>query len=228
MNKKNLMIVDDDKNLCEVLSSGLSDDFNVTTTEDADIAFRIAVKNQPDIILLDILLKNQNGIELCHKLRQNQITKKIPVLMFTGHGSKDRMISSFEFGADDYIEKPIDLEVLKTRLLSRLKRMQDIVPTGTAFGNLKMFPDRFEVELDGKVHKLSEIEFDLLRIFLINPNKKISREEILGTIWNDVKVTERTVDVHVSSLRKKLKDFNYNIKSMYGTGYILRPTNKEN
>lgn len=223
MSKKNLLIVDDDKTLCELFELGLSSSFNVSSTDDADIAYRIATKNPPDVILLDVQLKKESGIDLCQKLRQNPLTTKIPIFMITGLGTTENMLKSYSAGSDDFIEKPIDIDHLSNRLTSRLKRIEELSQFGSSYGNLKIYPERSEIELDGHTHKLSEIEFDLLRIFLTNPNKKISRDDILKAVWNDIKVTERTVDVHVSSLRKKLKNFNHTIKSMYGSGYILKP-----
>ncbi|AZZ35600.1 hypothetical protein CIK05_01895 [Bdellovibrio sp. qaytius] len=226
MNRK-LLILDDDSRICESLAQGLGKEYEVTTTHDADIAYRIITKNSPDIILLDIHLGTGCGIELCKKLRANQLVKNIPILIMTGHGNTDKMLKSYDVGADDYIEKPVDLVVIKTRLGARLRRMQELSNTGLSFGNLKLYPERFEIELDGRFERLSEIEYTMLKIFLTNPNKKISREDILKTIWNDTRVEERTVDVHVSSLRRKLKDFNHQIKALYGSGYILRPSEKK-
>lgn len=224
---KKLLLVDDDKNLCEIFKQGLSNQFEITTTDDADIAYRIATKNPQDIILLDLHLKDGDGIELCERLRKNQMTKRLPILIFTGFGSPEKMLSSYSVGADDFIDKPVDLQVLATRLNARLQRCRDISSGATVdFGNMKLNSDSHEFEIDGKVTSLTEIEFELLRMFLTNPNKKITREEILHTIWQDVKVTERTVDVHVSMLRRKLKNFNHTIKSIYGSGYILRPIKK--
>ena len=227
MNRKKLLILDDDVRLCEILAQGLSGDFDVTVTHDPDIAYRIIMRAPPEIILLDMHLGVGCGIELCKKLRTNQLAKNIPILILTGHGTTDKMLQSYDVGADDYIEKPADLVIIKTRLLARLRRVQELSNVGETFGNLKLHPERLEVELDGKGQRLSEIEFNLLRIFLTHPNKKISREDILKTIWNGTRVEERTVDVHISSLRRKLKDFNHHIKALYGSGYILRPVEKK-
>ncbi|MCM2353581.1 MAG: response regulator transcription factor [Pseudobdellovibrio sp.] len=227
MNRKKLLILDDDVRLCEILAQGLSNEFDVTITHDPDIAYRIIMRTPPDILLFDVHLGVGCGIELCKKLRANQLAKNIPILMLTGHGNTDRMLQSYDGGADDYIEKPADLVIIKTRLLARLRRMQELSNSAEIFGNLRLHPERLEVELDGKGQRLSEIEFNLLRIFLTHPNKKITRDEILKTIWNDTRVEERTVDVHISSLRRKLKDFNHHIKALYGSGYILRPVEKK-
>lgn len=228
MLRKKLLILDDDVRICEVLSQGLAKDFDITTTHEVDIAYRIIQRTPPDIILLDIHIGTSCGIEMCKKLRSNQLTKNIPILIFTGHGTVDRMLQSYDVGADDYIEKPADLAVIKNRLLARIRRMQEVCNLGQSFGNLKIYPQRFEIELGGKFLQLSEIEYNMLRIFITHPNKKITREEILKTIWHDTRVEERTVDVHVSSLRRKLKDFNHDIKALYGSGYILRPSEKKN
>lgn len=222
MHKKKLLILDDEPHICDLLMQGLVDDFEVTSTQDMDTAYRTAVKTPPDIMLIDICLKDGDGIELCDKLRKNQITKKIPILLLTGHGNTETMLRTYDVGADDYIEKPVNITIIRNRLNARLARNQELTNEGDTFGNLKIYPERFEIELDGKINKLSEIEFELLRIFLVNANKKISRQQILTTVWNDVKVSERTIDVHVSALRKKLKNFDYSIQSLYGSGYILR------
>lgn len=224
--KRKLLILDDDKNICEVLAQGLARDFEVMTTDNLNTAYELAVSNMPSALLLDIHLKTGNGLDLCQKLRENPLTRTIPILIFTGHGSQEKLTRSFDVGADDYIEKPVDLPQLRTRLAGRIKRVQELNNQGFAFANLKLFSERFEIELDGEIHRLSEIEFNLLRIFLTNPNKNISRGEILKALWSDTQVTERTVDVHVSSLRRKLRKFDFDIKALYGSGYILKPSTK--
>lgn len=221
--KKKLLIVDDDKFICDNFAQCLQDTFNVVTTGDVDIAYRIATQNHVDALLLDVNLGEENGIDLCEKLRQNQLTQKLPIMIMTGFGDKKKLLSSYQVGADDYFEKPIEIEELTARLQARLKRVEDIAGKVDTLGNLKIFFDRNEVELNGSVQSFSQIEFTLLKVFLLNVNKKVSREEILNTVWQGTKVEQRTVDVHISSLRKKLKEFNHQIDSLYGSGYILRP-----
>jgi two-component system, OmpR family, phosphate regulon response regulator PhoB len=223
MMKRTLLLLDDDPLICEVFCEGLADDFVVTVTDDVDDAYRLAVKTPPDVLLLDMRLRTGNGIELCQRLRDNPLTRKIPIVIMTGYGNADNMIASYEVGADDFIEKPVNLRVIRTRLLARVQRVQDLTNSGALFGNLKLYPERLEVEIGEKIFQLSETEFDLLRVFLANPNRKISREEILKTVWKGVQVTKRAVDVHISQLRQKLTGFNHSIKTLYGRGYILRP-----
>ncbi|MGZ3724151.1 MAG: response regulator transcription factor [Pseudobdellovibrio sp.] len=225
MFKKKLLIVDDDKFICSMLEQSMKDVFDVVTTDDVDIAFKIATQNNVDALLLDVNLGAESGIELCEKLRKNQLTQKIPIMIMTGFGDKNKLVSSYKVGADDYIEKPIETDELSARLTARLKRVEDIAGKINTFGNLKIYSDRNEVELNGTVRQFSQIEFTLLKVFLMNVNKKVSREEILNSVWVGTKVEQRTVDVHISSLRKKLKEFNHQIDSLYGSGYILRPMN---
>jgi DNA-binding response OmpR family regulator len=221
--KRTLLLLDDEPLICELFSDGLADDFVVTATDDVEDAYRLAVKTPPDVLLLDVRLKTENGIELCQRLRRNPLTRKIPILIMTGYGNAESMIASYEVGADDFIEKPVNLNVIRTRLLARVQRVQDLTNSGTLFGNLKLYPERLEAEIGEKFFQLSQTEFDLLRVFLTNPNQKISRQDILRAVWNDTQVTERAVDVHISQLRQKLIGFNHSIKSLYGRGYILRP-----
>jgi DNA-binding response OmpR family regulator len=223
--KRTLLLLDDDPLICELFCDGLADDFVVTAADDVEDAYCLAVKTSPDVLLLDVRLKTGNGIELCQRLRHNPLTRKIPILIMTGYGNAENMIASYEVGADDFIEKPVNLKVIRTRLLARVQRVQDLTNSGTLFGNLKLYPERLEVEIGGKLFQLSETEFDLLRVFLANPNRKISRQEILKTVWNGVQVAERAVDFQISQLRQKLIGFNHSIKSLYGQGYILRPLN---
>jgi DNA-binding response OmpR family regulator len=226
MIKRTLLLLDDDPLVCEFFREGLADDFVVTVTDDVDDAYRLTVESPPDVLLLDVHLKTGNGIELCQRLRDNPLTRKTPILIMTGYGSVENMIASYNVGADDFIEKPASLEVIRTRLLARAQRVQDLTNSGTLFGNLKLHPERLEVEIGGELFHLSQTEFDLLRVFLTNPNQNISRQEILKAVWNDAQVTERAVDVHISQLRQKLIGFNHSIKSLYGRGYILSPLNR--
>ncbi|MEZ0392100.1 MAG: response regulator transcription factor [Pseudobdellovibrionaceae bacterium] len=224
--RKKLLILEDDHRMRDLLSQGLSSDFEVIATDTIEDAQMITNKSTPDIFLLDIHLKTGSGIDFCHKLRYNQLTKKLPILVLTGFGNSEKMLRTYDVGADDYLEKPIDLTILRNRLKARLKRFQDVSHEGQRYSNLKLHSDRNEIEVNGEIRTLSPTEFEILQIFLSNPNKKISRKEILQSVWTEVRVEERTVDVHVSSLRRKLKGFDYTLKALYGSGYILRSSNK--
>lgn len=218
-----LLLVDDDDLLFEFLKEGLAKKFNVISTASADEAYVIATRDQPDLMLIDIFFQGPSGIDLCQKLRANLLTRWIPIIVITGMGDREKMFSAYEAGVDDYIEKPIDIMVLENRITSRLKRMSALSNKGKSIANMQIFMDRSEVLLNGKTHKLSQTELSLLRIFISNINKNVTREELMKSIWADSNVEQRTVDVHISSLRRKLKDFDYRIEALYGSGYILRP-----
>ncbi len=223
MNRKRLLILDDDAMICEILSHELSNEYKVTTFLEADLAYKAAIQNPPDIMIIDLFLGVVSGVDVCIRLRKNQLTRKIPILILTGQGSTENMLEAYNVGADDYIEKPINLTVIRNRLKARLARSGQYEGQSHQLGNLKLYPDRFEIEIEEKIIKLSVIEFELLRIFVNNLDKKITREEILQSTWEDLKVSERNIDVHISSMRKKLKNFDHSIKSIYGQGYILKP-----
>ena len=227
MIKRTLLLLDDDPLIREAFCDGLADDFVVIVTDNADDAYRVAVETPPDVLLLDVHLKTGSGIELCQRLRRNPLTRKIPILIMTGYGNTENMLASYEVGADDFIEKPSSLKVIRTRLLARVQRVQDLTNSGAIFGNLELYPERLEVKVGAKSFQLSKTEFDLLRVFLTNPNQQISRQEILETVWNDAQVTERAVDFHISQLRQKLIGFNHAIEALYGRGYILRPLSRD-
>lgn len=220
--KKKLLIVDDEQLLGELYAEYLQEYFDVLFTTDPDIAYRIATQNEIDALLLDVHLGKNCGLQLCEKLRRNLLTQKIQIFLITGYGNKEILLESYKIGADDYIEKPIDMEELKIRLTGRIRRLENLVGRSTSIGNLKLLPDFKEVEICGKRKALSPIEFSLLKLFLANINKNISRNEILNSIWSNTAVEERTVDVHINSLRKKIQDFDHHIESLYGSGYVLR------
>jgi DNA-binding response OmpR family regulator len=223
MRRAKLLLVDDDESLTELITESLSEKFNVISTFDADTAYRVATQNQPDGVLLDINLKQSSGLHLCERIRQNLLTKHIPIIVITGVGDRGKMLTAYDLGADDYIEKPIDMAVLENRLSSRLKRFENLTSKAKSIANMRLFSDRNEVELNGKVYRLSHTELSLLKLLLDNVNKQVTRVEIMRTIWTDAVVEERTIDVHISSLRRKLRGFDYRIEALYGTGYILRP-----
>lgn len=220
---KKLLILDDEEIFGKNLSDLLSDSFEVKFTTSPKQAYNIAISEQLDAILLDINLGTENGLDFCENLRSNALTKNVQIFLMTGYGGKNIHMQSYKVGADDYIEKPFDTDELKLRLLSRLKRIESIIGIKESVGNIKIFVERSEIEIDGQVTYLSLVEMQLLKVFMANVNKKITREEILKAVWPDTKVEDRTVDVHVSGLRKKLKNFDHNIQSLYGSGYILKP-----
>lgn len=221
--KKKLLILDDEEVFGDNLSKLLADSFDVKFTTKPKEAYAIATQQQLDAILLDINLGVENGLEFCEKLRSNALTKNVQIFLMTGFGCKNIHMQSYKVGADDYIEKPFDTEELKLRILSRLKRMESILGIKESVGNIKVYIDRSEIEIDGLTTYLSLVEMQLLKVFMANVNKKITREEILKVVWPEAKVEGRTVDVHVSALRKKLKNFDHQIQSLYGSGYILKP-----
>ena len=215
-----ILILDENEEHQKTLREGLSHAFSVFATTDDQVASEYAILHAPSAILLDT--GKCNNTEICRKLRLNVLTRHIPILAMADDLSPETVNAVFEMDADDCIQKPINLDNLELRLKARIRRAEEVAPRRYRIGDIVLVPDRKEVELAGKPCHLSPTEFKLLRVFVLNPNRSISRLELLNTIWQDAVISNRTVDVHVSALRRKLVSSDYQIYSIYGSGYILR------
>jgi DNA-binding response OmpR family regulator len=226
---RNILIVDDNQQVLDGLKEVLSRKFHTTVARDADSAFTLANSLNPDLIILDIDLgSSKDGVDLCQALRNEINTRDIPVLMLTGFSATDAKTRAFSAGADDYMEKPVLPEELLARIDSKLRRWGELQPVAGSTpkpvrcGNLVLSPERNEAVVAGEVFRFSALEFSLLETFVGKPEKIISRDEILKQVWNGVTVGERTIDAHLTNLRKKLKGFDFEIANVYGSGFILR------
>jgi DNA-binding response OmpR family regulator len=220
---KHLLVIDENTAVTDFIRDGLAHAFSVFATIDVIQAYDYAAKNCPLAVLVDMKAELSSEFGLCRRLRDNALTRHIPILMMLEEFSLTSMNQAYERGSDDYISKPVNLSELELRLKAHIRRAEESVPRHPIVGNLVLVPERHEIKLDGKTHRLSPLEFQLLRVFILNPNRSISRNELLKTVWQDVAVSNRTVDVHVSSLRRKLAGSDFAIDSIYGSGYILRP-----
>ncbi|MGZ3690082.1 MAG: response regulator transcription factor [Pseudobdellovibrio sp.] len=221
-NRKKVLIVDDEYLICQGIAARLSDIFEVFMCTDIESGFKTAVDKNVDALVTDVHIGKENGMDLCQMIRKNPALSKIPIIVMTGFSEKSKLIASYQMGADHYLEKPVDMDIIKVTLLSSFKRIHQIAGSTESFEKLNFNFDKFEVEQNGKTQKLSQIEMKLLRIFIDNYNKKLSREEIAREVWQNAPVKHRTIDVHISGLRKKMKAFNYRIVSVYSDGYIFK------
>lgn len=225
--RKKILIADSEHLACQTIAASFSSTFEVFTAANIADARTIAQKQNIDAIIIDLHLGHENGLDLCEHIRHNSKLSAIPIIVTTRYADKHKLLISYQRGADDFVEKPVDVDILKTKILSLMKRFSQIRGDIESMGNLTAFYERSEIELNGEVRRLSQLEMKILRYFLSNPQKKIQRQELLDTIWPDHTVEQRTIDVHVSLLRKKLKDFDFSIDSIYAGGYILRPSEKK-
>ncbi len=221
---KRVLLIEDDVENQRLLVEVLSEQFDVSVAHDGEEGYRMARAATPDIILLDLMLPRMNGVDACGLLRTHEATRHIPIIVLTGTSDFELQLKAFDLGADDLMQKPFRPRELLARMTTRLKRVDEVrrEPTVLNCGDVKMDLDRLECYVGGNLAVLSVLEFNLLRYFVENFNRVLSREKILQAVWRDAVVTDRTVDTHMTSLRKKLQNSNLTFVTLYGAGYILK------
>lgn len=182
-------------------------------------------KRKPDLVLLDIMLPEEDGIQILQKLRQREDTKKLPVIMLTAKGSEYDKVMGLESGADDYVSKPFGMMELLARVKALLRRTEDLRPAQEnryVIGDLTVNQKRHEVLVKGEAVTLTKKEFDMLRYLLENKGMVLTRDQLLNQIWGyDFDGENRTVDVHIRTLRQKLGDCGTYIETIRGIGYKI-------
>ncbi len=182
-------------------------------------------KRKPDLVLLDIMLPEEDGIQLLQKLRQREDTKKLPVIMLTAKGSEYDKVMGLESGADDYVSKPFGMMELLARVKALLRRTEDLRPAQEnryVIGDLTVNQKRHEVLVKGEAVTLTKKEFDMLCYLLENKGMVLTRDQLLNQIWGyDFDGENRTVDVHIRTLRQKLGDCGTYIETIRGIGYKI-------
>lgn len=221
---KRVLIIDDDQDNLQLVADMLRTEFQPLTASSGREGIVQAVREQPDLILLDVNMPEMDGFEVCKRMREQPGTRQIPIIMLTTASSLDSRVKGLDLGADDYITKPFQVRELVARIHARLRRheLDRKAETSVELGNLKLDSKSFQVWVNGEGVKLTRIEFELLRYFLEHPNQVVDRQKLLGDLWPDAVVTNRTVDTHVANLRKKIKGFSYPLETIYGSGYILK------
>ena len=182
-------------------------------------------KRKPDLVLLDIMLPEEDGIQILQKLRQRKDTKKLPVIMLTAKGSEYDKVMGLESDADDYVSKPFGMMELLARVKALLRRTEDLRPAQESryvIGDLTVNRKRHEVFVKGEAVTLTKKEFDMLCYLLENKGMVLTRDQLLNQIWGyDFDGENRTVDVHIRTLRQKLGDCGTYIETIRGIGYKI-------
>lgn len=217
-----ILIVDDEQDILEFLKYNLEKEgFTVTTANSGNQALEMAKKVRPDLILLDVMMPDRDGIETCMELREMREFQNTVIAFLTARNEDYSQIAGFDAGADDYITKPIKPRVLVSRVKALLRRkteQSNVASDLIEVEDLKIDLDRYSVEFKGESLELPKKEFELLVMFAAQPGHVFSRDTILARVWGDeVVVGERTIDVHVSKLREKLG--NQSIRTIKGVGY---------
>jgi len=221
---KKILLIDDDKENLSLLTNMLQAHFQSIQANTGKEGIQLAVREQPDLILLDVNMPEMDGFEVCKRIREQPGTRNIPIIMLTVITGVDSRIKGLDIGADDYIGKPFQSRELIARINARLRRheIEKKVESEIAMGNLKLAPKSFQVWVAQKEVHLTRIEFEILRYFMERPNEVIERKKLLGDLWPDAVVTNRTVDTHVANLRKKIRGFDCPLETIYGAGYVLK------
>ncbi len=226
--QRSILIIDDDKDSLETLNDLLSDEYTTLLATNGEDGVRLAREKQPDLILLDLMMPGMCGTRTCEALRMNELTRHITIVVITGASEQDPRVAVFTKGADDMVSKPYETRELLARIRSKIRRIEERNPTSTTSnqvircGNLTPDPEKLEVTNDEKPLAINVLRFNLLRYFLENMDRVISRQKILEAVWKDSVVSDRTVDTHMASLRRKLMGFNRTFKTIYSAGYILK------
>lgn len=219
-----ILIADDDRNICELLNLYLSrDGYRLLFAHDGSQALDVFHREQPDLILLDIMLPIINGWEVCRLIRQSS---DVPIIMITARDASEDKVSGLDMGADDYVVKPFDPGEVAARVRAQLRKLTKEARTAPGrritVGDLVIDNGSFEVLLKGVPVELTPKEFQLLQFLAANRNLVLSREQLLEQVWGYQYPGEtRTVDMHIKKLREKLGSGgdSWQIKTIYGIGY---------
>lgn len=224
MNPK-LLIVDDEQSIRELLKEFFTDTFTMEFAGNGREAIEKANHWKPDVILMDKMMPEMDGATALRILREQDFTRHIPVLMLTASNSSNERIHAFGNGVDDYLGKPFDLEELKARLLSKVKRaadQQNVMSDRIEIGNLSLDDRKREVVIAGKRVDLSPVEYGIVKLLMNSVEQVVSREKIMQTVWADQSKNDRLIDAHMTALRKKLAGFDGDFQTVYGAGYRLK------
>jgi two-component system alkaline phosphatase synthesis response regulator PhoP len=225
-----VLVVEDEADVAEMIRYNLGKEgYDVRLSANGTDALRQAKDVRPDVILLDIMVPQLNGWEICRRLKQDRETQAIPVIMVTGRVEEGDKVLGFEMGADDYVTKPFSPRelVARVRAVSRRGRTGDeAAGQPVRAGDLEIDRQRFEVKMKGRLVELTRKEFDLLSALVRSPGRVFGREELLDLVWGqDGFVEPRTVDVHVARLRAKFiaaRAPEPGIETVRGVGYRFR------
>jgi two-component system, OmpR family, alkaline phosphatase synthesis response regulator PhoP len=224
MSKQKILLVDDEKDILELIGFNLEKEgYEVHTAINGRKALEVARQTSPDLILLDVMMPEMDGMETCRELREDPQFKNVLIAFLTARNEDYSQIAGFDAGADDYIAKPIKPRLLISRVKALLRRQGSEHSTEPVdHSGIVIDKDKYLVFREGQELSLPKKEFELLALLASAPGRVFTRENILTSVWgNDVIVGDRTIDVHIRKLREKLGDDYF--KTIKGVGYKFEP-----
>ncbi len=225
MVKKTLLLVEDNEDLLEILRLTFeAEGFSCLTATDGEEGLKLCRRHGPDLMVLDLMLPGLSGLEVCTEIKRDRSLSHIPVLMLTAKAEESDVVLGLSLGADDYVPKPARPRELVARVRNLLRRSKPVDPTVTdqmiAVGGLVIDPVRFEVRSDDASFQLTPTEFKLLQTLAGSPGRVFRRSQLLDSVMGPTAIiTERNVDTHIKSLRKKLNGHGELIETVRGVGY---------
>lgn len=220
----NILVVEDEQAIAEMIMTSLElADYQVKWATNGQIAYQMVQDEAPDLILADWMMPMMTGLELAQKLKQDEVSAEIPIILLTAKSDEDDKIKGFDAGVDDYVVKPFSPRELLARIRAVLRRGNiDFEGKGLSAGSLILERSAKKVSIAGEEITLGPIEFRLLEFFMLHPDRVYSREQLLDRVWGgNVYVEDRTVDVHIRRLRKSISTLNHDamIQTVRGAGY---------
>jgi len=222
-----ILVIEDNKDYQFLIQSTLSPEYHVVCADNGQKGIELAKEHKPVLILLDISLGEVDGFEICHILKSQKEMAEVPVIFLSSRNDAHSKVMGFDLGADDYVEKPFNPEELKARIRTRIRQNQARRENVSNYelAGLRIDFLGHRVYIEEKEIPFSALEFKLLSYFVRNPDRVLSRERILNNVWGvDTFVTDRVVDSHIRSIRRKLGAFKDHIESIYGEGYRFNPS----
>jgi len=223
--KSKILVIEDNSDTRRFLQVMLSREFEVAIARDGIEGIELAKSIQPELIVLDVVMPSLNGYDTCKRLKSIPETENIPVIFLSGKNTTAEITYGISMGADDYLPKPFDHKELLARIKTRLARSLSNPAPKLVVGKLEIDTLKRVAQYERSPIQLTLTEFDILRLLAARFGVVVSREEIMREIWKDSasETTDRTIDVHIRSLRKKIPAMNNHIQSVYGVGYKYVP-----
>ncbi len=229
MNSK-ILVVDDEKDILELLQYNLTREGYTVITAPNGLAALEKLSQNPDLVILDVMMPQIDGFEVCKQIKANEKFKNTPILFLTARTSEADEIRGLNLGASDFIQKPISINKILARVKANLRNIELLANSIEKSGEINEGPisisrEKYSVEVEKRPVDFARKEFEILFLLASNPGKVFNREKILNEVWgSEVFVVERTVDVHLLNIRKKLEKYSYLIETIKGVGYRFKST----